>query len=398
MQGNRNNTLYYATDPHLFFTFNELYSREWNLFIENTNKGGGTKTVASPDSSISFATPDYADTTYYLGTTKKQKTFKHTLAADGLTENDLDTILGMLKVGTEGFLVYDTNPYWGWDVVVTKVGDVTKYCAQNGLIVEFDIEFKTFGDWRAKGVYPASVTVDKTSISAQDSLTNEHGIPELVVPELVVSEEGSYNPECWFIPVSNESSTINVYAQGLTTEGNVTEASISGNETLLTTAVKDFAYYSDLGIALSGTHFIEELDLNAQVMRKMFDGAAPSLGAPFADGQECTENYDQSSYWYQCKVYKIDKLDYWDRVKTSVTIPTSEYAIQIFKLETATKTVDGGAKKTYVKAIQICSVSNKTEETSNTPIATYYGKCTHLTFGTTTTGSHTITVTKYKNL
>ena len=108
-----NNQLKHATDPHLFFTFNNIYSRDWNLFIENTNKGGGTKIVASPDKTVSFATPDYQNNTYYLGTTKKQKTFKHTVAADGLTPTEIQQILQWLKIGEIGFLVYDTNPFWG---------------------------------------------------------------------------------------------------------------------------------------------------------------------------------------------------------------------------------------------------------------------------------------------
>lgn len=108
-----NNQLKNATDPHLFFTFNGLYSRNYNLFIENTNKGGGTKIVASPDKTVSFATPDYQNNTYYLGTTKKQKTFKHTLAADGLTPDELREILQILKVGEVGLLSYDTNKFYG---------------------------------------------------------------------------------------------------------------------------------------------------------------------------------------------------------------------------------------------------------------------------------------------
>lgn len=108
-----NKLLTNSTDPHLFFTFNNIYSKNWNLFIENTNKGGGTKIVASPDKTVSFATPDYQNNTYYLGTTKKQKTFKHTLAANMLDKNDVQAILQWLKIGQTGFLYYDTNKYWG---------------------------------------------------------------------------------------------------------------------------------------------------------------------------------------------------------------------------------------------------------------------------------------------
>lgn len=397
MQGNRNNTLYYATDPHLFFTFNEFYSREWNLFIENTNKGGGTKTVTSPDSSVSFTTPDYADITYYLGTTKKQKTFKHTLAANGLTEDDVGVILNALQVGTEGFLVYDTNPYWGWDVVVTKVGDITKYCAQDGLIVEFEVEFKTYGDWRAKGVYPASVSVNSTDTPAQNLLTNEYGIPELIV-------NSKDSNEYWLIPVSDEPSAINVFTSDVVDSdkkpgtAHLQVASVAGNtETLAKATVKNMAYYSDLGIALSGAQFVEEIDTAAQVTRRMFKGTAPSLGAPFADTKECAGNYDQSTYWYQCEVYEITQTDYWDRVKDSVSIPTTIYNIQIFELATG-KVSGGGAQWEAVVARQLYTQNNKPETMTALPIATYYGKCEHLILKTESTGNKTITVIKYKNL
>lgn len=103
----------YADDPHLHFTFGEYASYQYNLFITNTNKGGGTKRVASPDSTVSFATPDYQNNTYLLGVTKKQKTFKHTVAADRLLPEEVDQILQWLKVGEVGFLSYDTNPLWG---------------------------------------------------------------------------------------------------------------------------------------------------------------------------------------------------------------------------------------------------------------------------------------------
>lgn len=103
----------YADDPHLHFTFGEHASYQYNLFITNTNKGGGTKRVASPDNTVSFATPEYQNNTYLLGVTKKQKTFKHTLAADRLLPEEVDQILQWLKVGEVGFLSYDTNPVWG---------------------------------------------------------------------------------------------------------------------------------------------------------------------------------------------------------------------------------------------------------------------------------------------
>ena len=93
----KNDNIYYASDPHLHFTFSNRSSRQYNLFITNTNKGGGTKIVASPDNTVSFATPEYQNNTYYLGTTKKQKTFKHTLAANMLTQQEVGQILQWLK-------------------------------------------------------------------------------------------------------------------------------------------------------------------------------------------------------------------------------------------------------------------------------------------------------------
>lgn len=105
----KNPTIYNATDPHLFFTFNDVYSRDWNLFIENDQKGGGGKIVASPDATLSFTSPDFQNNTYLAGVTKSQKTFSHTLAASHLTYDEVKQIAKWLEVGTKGFLFYDTD-------------------------------------------------------------------------------------------------------------------------------------------------------------------------------------------------------------------------------------------------------------------------------------------------
>lgn len=109
----KNNLIYNSTDPHLFFTFNNVYSRDWNLFIENNTKGGGDKIVASPDATISFVSPDYGTSTYMSGVSKGQRTFSHTLAASHLTVDEVRYIAKWLEIGTKGFLVYDTDTNWG---------------------------------------------------------------------------------------------------------------------------------------------------------------------------------------------------------------------------------------------------------------------------------------------
>lgn len=218
----KNLTLYHATDPHLFFTFNGTYSRNCNLFIVNDNKGGGTKFVASPDNTVSFATPDYQNNTYYLGTTKKQKTFKHTVAANMLSQHEVQQILQWLKVGEVGFLSYDTNPYWGWDVVVTSVGDVSQYEASDGSIIEFAVEFKTINDWHARSNYDAVKQFGGNAIDgfydesdgklSTHSIANEYGIPEIVVDGSTiylpqVSDEHSFVNIDWVISESVNSTT-----------------------------------------------------------------------------------------------------------------------------------------------------------------------------------------------
>lgn len=206
----KNNNIYYARDPHLHFTFSNRSSRQYNLFITNTNKGGGTKFVASPDNTVSFATPEYQNNTYYLGTTKKQKTFKHTVAANMLTKQEVNSILQWLKVGETGFLSYDTNPYWGWDVVVTSVGEVSQFEASDGLIIEFTVEFKTINDWHARSTYNATKAFgghaedgfkDKSRKGEiSHTIANEYGIPEIIVKGNTI-----YLPQ-----VSDEHSFVNV--------------------------------------------------------------------------------------------------------------------------------------------------------------------------------------------
>ena len=260
-----NNQLKYANDPHLFFTFNNIYSRDWNLFIENTNKGGGTKIVASPDKTVSFATPDYQNNTYYLGTTKKQKTFKHTVAADGLTPAEIQQILQWLKIGEIGFLVYDINPFWGWDVVVTDVGEVSQYEASDSAIIEFSVEFKTINDWHARSVYDAKKqlnvagwidTNDDNNLTSH-TIANEFGIPEIVcgdngtiyLPQ--VCDEHSFVKFNWTITDPQQTT---IKYQNRT----IFDYSFKGKTANINSYI--VTYFSQYGFTLSGNHIVEDTD------------------------------------------------------------------------------------------------------------------------------------------
>ena len=194
-----NDNQYYYEDEFMYFNFNNVHSSEYNLFMVNT--GDNIKIVNNTNSSTEYSSPAYQGTTYYLGTTKKQKEFKYNCAAKGLTFAKCRELFQWLSVGTLGYLILYDNPNWGYDVVLEEVGDAIKTkTGQDQYIVEFEITFKTVGTYLASSVYPSSLN-DITNSSSKiiattkefiegvektinyreydNTIANEYGIPEI---------------------------------------------------------------------------------------------------------------------------------------------------------------------------------------------------------------------------
>ena len=179
----RNNKYYYE-DKYMYFTFNNIHSSKYNLFMKNS--GSDLKFINNANSSSQFINPQYQNRAYYSGTNSPQKTFPLDVAAEGLTLHQYKEMMLWLKAGELGFLVFDSNPYWGWDVVLDKADDATYYEKSDGtLIVEFKVTFKTVGTTLARSVWPSYFRVNSENASNKYTLIdsscgNEYGVPEIV--------------------------------------------------------------------------------------------------------------------------------------------------------------------------------------------------------------------------
>lgn len=178
----------------------------------------------------------------------------------------------------------------------------------------------------------------------------------------IIATSGVANLRLVSVPIENE-------------ETEETEETVK-TEILVYTTEENITYYSDLGIALSGDKFVEEIDADAAVIRKTFDSVTPSVGAPFVNGKLVYDNYDQTSYWYQCTVYEINKEDYWNRSNSTGYVPSTTYKIEFFQLKEGEVEEEGQVK------VRVCSYSvgshSVGQTDKNDPIATYYGKCYRL--------------------
>ena len=183
---NDNKTKYYYEDCHFYFWFNGRHSSEFKLFMQAKND---LKIENTTSPSTEYNNAMFQEGSYFLGTSRKQKTFKRKLAAEGLTQAQYKEMMLWLKEGTTGFLAFDTNPYWGWTVVLETVSDANVFYAHNDMIVEFDVTGKTVGSWLATNKYDATVVDDATLVEGTNTNTqqkeivadNEWGIPSAMV-------------------------------------------------------------------------------------------------------------------------------------------------------------------------------------------------------------------------
>ena len=144
------NKQYYYNDKHLYFWFNDHHSSEYNLFIIAKND---LKIENSTGASTQYTNAMFQEGSYLLGTSRKQKTFKRKVAAEGLTLQRYKDMMLWLREGANGMLYFDSNPEWGWNVVLETVGDANVYYRGDELIVEFDLTWKTIGSYLATNRY-----------------------------------------------------------------------------------------------------------------------------------------------------------------------------------------------------------------------------------------------------
>ena len=178
------NNKYYYEDKYMYFTFGNIHSSKYNLFM--VNGGDNLKFINNANSSSQFVNPQFQDRAYYTGTNSPQKTFPLDVAAEGLTLPQYKEMMLWLEAGTLGFLMFDSDPYWGWDVVLEKADDATYYEKADGtLIVQFKLTFKTVGTHNARGTSISALSVgdvnDEILVEIDSTSNNEYHVPEIII-------------------------------------------------------------------------------------------------------------------------------------------------------------------------------------------------------------------------
>lgn len=201
----RNNNIYYYNDRFMYFTFGNIHSSKYNLFI--VNNGDDIKTYNNSGASNDYVSPKYYDGAILLGTTRSQREFPFTLAAEGLTALQVKQIAKWLEVGSVGKLVLDDDPDWSYTVVVDELGDMNTYVQHgNKYIVEFNVKFKTIGTYLATNSHDIFVQIQNNDLSiAAQSANNSMGIPVVNLIDDVENNQKHFR----IIHLGNEYSYIN---------------------------------------------------------------------------------------------------------------------------------------------------------------------------------------------
>lgn len=179
------NNGYYYEDKYMFFTFDGVHSSKYNLFIVNKND---LKIENSIGESSEYVSAMFQEGAYYTGTKKVQKTFKRKCAAEGLTLSQYKEMMRWLAQGKRGFLSFDSNPWWGWTVVLDTVSDASIIERNDKLVVEFDVTWKTVGTFLARNMYETYYNNDNEFAATDNNSicnniyndtmqSNEYGIP-----------------------------------------------------------------------------------------------------------------------------------------------------------------------------------------------------------------------------
>ena len=170
---------YYYCDKEMFFSFNSKRSIDYNLFI--VNKGDDLKFFNKTTKSITYETPLYQNWSYLLNAAQSQKQFSLNLAAEGLSSAQCGEMFKWLAVGETGLLILDNDPYWGWNVVVSDLGDANYYENSEGYIVTFNIQFTTIGSYNKRNALTNHGRLQSDgNIVINNTTYNDYGLPQLL--------------------------------------------------------------------------------------------------------------------------------------------------------------------------------------------------------------------------
>lgn len=117
------------SDNYLSFNYkNESYSttayslyNDFNGFIINE---GTDLTFFNPSNfSHEFMTPQFANQSYFMGTTQENREFNFSILLKSVTMSTYKNFLRWLNPKSEGLLWFDYNPNWGYDVKINSISE-----------------------------------------------------------------------------------------------------------------------------------------------------------------------------------------------------------------------------------------------------------------------------------
>jgi hypothetical protein len=199
----RNNTIPYE-DEYVYFTFNNIHSSEYNLYIQNNFED--LKILLNTGASIEYASPKYKNGNYVLGVTHSQREIPLKLVAENLTRAEVLKMTKWLKAGTIGELIFDFASDWTYDTIIEKISDPNLYEQDDDtFVVSFDVTWKTIESTMqhttvVSGFYGRPI--ENITVSALINTTNEalevdednivctsNGFPLL---QIIKKEDGSF--------------------------------------------------------------------------------------------------------------------------------------------------------------------------------------------------------------
>ena len=227
-----NEHYYWYNDDYMYFSFKGEHSSKYHLFIQNSKKLTLENTVGAASE---YSNAILQEGTYYLGTSRKQKTFKRKCAAEALTKDEYRSMMKWLSVGTTGELVFDSDKYWGWTVVLDTVGDATFVDRGGKLTVEFEVTFKTIGTYLAHNVYPATWMTGSDTPCLDVAGTNQYGIPTVVIPSVrEFTDSNGLTGLCFEVYIQNISNNTQNFILEIVPKNDLTKSlyfKINYNET-----------------------------------------------------------------------------------------------------------------------------------------------------------------------
>lgn len=154
---------------YLYFTFDNISSRKYNLIIQN--QGQDLSFPSQPNFENQIISPLYQGTSYLAGINKKERIFNFKCWANSLSLENSRSMLKWLSVDKIGYLILDYNPNFKYKVKINSISDLIHIPVNDDGTInyEFTLSFVTIGDFN-------SLSVDEYNINNTDLSFDKIGL------------------------------------------------------------------------------------------------------------------------------------------------------------------------------------------------------------------------------